>query len=902
MTNPQLILIDGSSFLYRAFYVPQLKRMQTKGGQPTGAVFGIMNMIKNLLSDYPESNVVAIFDAKGKTFRHDLYTEYKANRPSMPDELRSQIEFVHRGVKALGLPLIAVPGVEADDVIGTYAKQAAAAGQTVLVATGDKDLAQIVNDKINLIDTMKKVVMDEGGVVEKFGVRADQIIDYLTLVGDTSDNIPGVPKVGPKTAVKWLTQYASLDGVVENAASIGGKVGENLREFIPQLSLSKDLVTIRCELEVEPALGELKQTEQDKNELIEIYQELQFKKWLSELGEDLVVSPSETPIEEFKPGNYEIVFEKEKFLEWCERLRSSEGFAFDTETTSLHAQQAELVGVSFAIDAGHAAYVPVAHSYMGAPEQLGRDWVLAQLKPILEDPELVKIGQNLKYDISVLANYDVHVQGVGFDTMLESYVLDSVATRHDMDTLSQTHLGHKPVPFTEVAGKGKAQVTFDQVDIDIGGNYAAEDADVTLRLHNTLMSQLTRQPKLHRIFTELEMPLVKVLSRIECNGVLIDDAMLLQQSQQLAMSMQETEKRAYELAETEFNMASPKQIQEILYEKMNLPVLKKTPKGAPSTAEDVLQELSEEHELPKLILAQRSLGKLKSTYTDKLPTMINSRTGRVHTSYHQAVTATGRLSSSDPNLQNIPIRTQEGRRIREAFIAEPGKVIVAADYSQIELRIMAHLSADQTLLNAFNNNLDVHRSTAAEIFQQELGDVSDEQRRHAKAVNFGLIYGMSAFGLAKQLGVERKQAQTYIDQYFLQYPGVKEYMESTRESAREHGYVETVYGRRLYLPDIKASNHNVRQYAERTAINAPMQGTAADIIKRAMIAVDQWIGLDNENVKMVMQVHDELVFEVDESHLNEVKNEICQIMQGVAELSVSLVVDAGSGENWALAH
>jgi len=865
MTNPQLILIDGSSF-------------------------------------YPESNVVAIFDAKGKTFRHDLYDEYKANRPAMPDELRSQIEFVHRGVKALGLPLIAVPGVEADDVIGTYAKQAAAAGQTVLVATGDKDLAQIVNDKINLIDTMKKVVMDEEGVIEKFGVRADQIIDYLTLVGDTSDNIPGVPKVGPKTAVKWLTQYASLDGVVENAASIGGKVGENLREFIPQLSLSKDLVTIRCELDVEPALAELKQIEQDKNELIEIYQELQFKKWLSELGEDLVVSPSETPIEEFKPGNYEIVFEKEKFLEWCERLRSSEGFAFDTETTSLHAQQAELVGVSFAIDAGHAAYVPVAHSYMGAPEQLNRDWVLAQLKPLLEDPELVKIGQNLKYDISVLANYDVQVQGVGFDTMLESYVLDSVGTRHDMDTLSQTHLGHKPVPFSDVAGKGKAQITFDQVDIEIGGNYAAEDADVTLRLHNTLMAQLTRQPKLHRVFTELEMPLVNVLSRIECNGVLIDDTMLLQQSQQLAMSMQETEKRAYELAGTEFNMASPKQIQEILYEKMNLPVLKKTPKGAPSTAEDVLQELSEEHELPKLILAQRSLGKLKSTYTDKLPTMINSSTGRVHTSYHQAVTATGRLSSSDPNLQNIPIRTQEGRRIREAFVAEPGKVIVAADYSQIELRIMAHLSADKTLLHAFNNNLDVHRSTAAEIFEQELDDVSDEQRRHAKAVNFGLIYGMSAFGLAKQLGVERKQAQTYIDQYFLQYPGVKEYMESTREYAREHGYVETVYGRRLYLPDIKASNHNVRQYAERTAINAPMQGTAADIIKRAMIDVDRWIGSANENVKMVMQVHDELVFEVAESHLTEIKNEICQIMQGVAELNVPLVVDAGSGENWALAH
>ena len=902
MTKPQLILIDGSSFLYRAFYVPQLKRMQTKGGQPTGAVFGIMNMIKNLLNDYPESNIVAIFDAKGKTFRHDLYTEYKANRPSMPDELRSQIDFVHRGVKALGLPLIAVPGVEADDVIGTYAKQASEAGQTVLVATGDKDLAQIVNDKINLIDTMKKVVMDEDGVVEKFGVRADQIIDYLTLVGDTSDNIPGVPKVGPKTAVKWLTQYASLDGVVENAESIGGKVGENLREFIPQLPLSKDLVTIRCELDVEPVLNELKQTEQNKDELIAIYQELQFKKWLSELGEDLAVSPSETPMEEFKPGNYEIVFDKEKFLEWCQRLEASEGFAFDTETTSLHAQQAELVGVSFAIEAGHAAYVPVAHRYMGAPDQLDRDWVLAQLKPLLENPELTKIGQNLKYDISVLANYDVHVRGVEFDTMLESYVLDSVGTRHDMDTLSQTHLGHKPVPFTEVAGKGKAQVTFDQVDIEIGGNYAAEDADVTLRLHNTLMAQLTRQPKLHRVFTELEMPLVNVLSRIECNGVLIDDAMLLQQSQQLAMSMQETEKKAYELAETEFNMASPKQIQEILYDKMNLPILKKTPKGAPSTAEDVLQELSEEHELPRLILAQRSLGKLKSTYTDKLPTMINSRTGRVHTSYHQAVTATGRLSSSDPNLQNIPIRTQEGRRIREAFIAEPGKVIVAADYSQIELRIMAHLSNDETLLNAFNNNLDVHRATAAEIFEQALDEVSDEQRRHAKAVNFGLIYGMSAFGLAKQLGVERKQAQSYIDQYFLQYPGVKEYMESTREYAREHGYVETVYGRRLYLPDIKASNHNVRQYAERTAINAPMQGTAADIIKRAMIAVDQWIGLHNQDVKMVMQVHDELVFEVDESKLGKIENAICEIMQGVAELSVPLVVDAGRGKNWALAH
>ena len=902
MTKPQLILIDGSSFLYRAFYVPQLKRMQTKAGQPTGAVFGIMNMIKNLLNDYPESNVVAIFDAKGKTFRHDLYDDYKANRPSMPDELRSQIDFVHRGVKALGLPLIAVPGVEADDVIGTYAKQAAEAGQTVLVATGDKDLAQIVNDKISLIDTMKKVVMDEAGVLDKFGVRPDQIIDYLTLMGDSSDNIPGVPKVGPKTAVKWLLEYTTLDSIVENAAKIGGKVGENFREFIPQLPLSKDLVTIRCELELETALSELKQTEQDKEQLIEIYQELQFKKWLAELGEDLSIAPSELPIAEFKAGSYKNVFDKDEFLTWCQRLKDSEGFAFDTETTSLQAQEAELVGVSFAIEAGEAIYVPVAHSYMGAPDQLDRDWVLEQLKPLLEDPSLPKIGQNLKYDANVLVKYGIVVDGISFDTMLESYVLDSAGSRHDMDTLSQAHLGHKPVAYTEVAGKGKAQVTFDKVDIDTGGHYAAEDADITLRLHNVLMPNVTRQPKLHRIFTELEMPLVGVLSRIESNGVLIDDAMLLQQSQQLAMSMQDAEKRAYELAEGEFNLASPKQIQEVLYDKMNLPVLKKTPKGAPSTAEEVLQELAEEHELPRLILEHRSLGKLKSTYTDKLPTMINSRTGRVHTSYHQAVTATGRLSSSEPNLQNIPVRSQEGRRIREAFIASPGKVIVAADYSQIELRIMAHLSNDKTLLDAFNNNLDIHKATAAEIFAVDLSEVSDEQRRHAKAVNFGLIYGMSAFGLAKQLGVERKQAQAYIDQYFAQYPGVKDYMESTREFARENGYVETVFGRRLYLPDIKASNHNVRQYAERTAINAPMQGTAADIIKKAMIAVDQWISEQNPDTVMVMQVHDELVFEVLESELDSVKQQICELMQSVAKLQVPLLVDAGHGVNWAQAH
>ena len=902
MKQPELILIDGSSYLYRAFYVPQLKRMQTTSGQPTGAVFGIINMIKSLMSEYPESHIVAVFDAKGKNFRHDLYEEYKANRPPMPDELRSQIEFVHRGIKAMGLPLVAITGVEADDVIGTYAKQASDAGKTVLVASGDKDLAQIVTDRVNLIDTMKKVIMDVDGVVEKFGVRPDQIIDFLTLTGDTSDNIPGVPKVGPKTAVKWLAEYDTLDGVIEHADQIGGKVGENLREFIPQLPLSKDLVTIRCELELDPALEELHAKEPDTETLVDIYQTLQFKKWLSELGETLQAGSGAAQVGEFKPGKYTTILIESEFEDWLNRLAASEGFAFDTETTSVHAQAAELVGLSFAIEGGEAAYVPVAHRYLGAPDQLDRDWVLQKLKPLLEDPNLPKIGQNLKYDMSVLANYAIALQGVQFDTMLESYVLDSVSSRHDMDTLSETHLGHTPVPFTDVAGKGKSQLTFDQIELEKAAHYAAEDADVTLRLHHVLMPQLTAKPGLHKIFTELEMPLVSVLSRIEDNGVLIDDAMLLQQSQQLAMSMQQSEARAYELAEGAFNLASPKQIQEILYDRMGLPVLKKTPKGAPSTAEDVLQELALDHELPRLILEHRSLGKLKSTYTDKLPTMINSRTGRVHTSYHQAVAATGRLSSSDPNLQNIPIRTQEGRRIREAFIAESGCHIVAADYSQIELRIMAHLSGDETLLDAFQHGLDIHRATAAEIFSVPLEEVSDEQRRHSKAVNFGLIYGMSAFGLSKQLNVERKQAQSYIDQYFAQYPGVKAYMENTRESARERGYVETVFGRRLYLPDINAKNHNVRQYAERTAINAPMQGTAADIIKMAMITMDKWIRREAPEIKMVMQVHDELVFEVPDPLLDSGTESIRDIMQQVTKLDVPLLVDVGFGRNWAQAH
>ena len=902
MPHKTLILIDGSSFLFRAFYVPQLKRMTTSSGQATGAVFGTINMIKSLQAEYAEAQLVAIFDAKGKNFRHEIYQDYKANRPPMPDELRSQIEFVHRAVRALGIPLIVEPGVEADDVIGTYAKLAQQRDQQVLIASSDKDLAQVVSPAVKMVDTMKKLVLDEAGVLEKFGVRPDQIIDYLALMGDSSDNVPGVPKVGPKTAVKWLNEYGSLDGIVANADKIGGKVGENLRDFIPYLARSKDLVTIRCELELSVPLSDLEQAEVDKEGLIDLFQALQFKKWLAELGQDLEPEAGELVPPEFQVGRYETILTKADFKRWQERLTLAEGFCFDTETTSVDAQRAELVGLSFAIDSMEAAYLPVAHSYEGAPEQLDRDWVLEQLKPIFENSEIAKIGQNLKYDLSIMAAYDIDVQGPLFDTMLQSYILDSVANRHDMDTLSQKYLGHKPVPFTEVAGKGKAQVTFDKVDLKIASHYAAEDADVTLRLHHALMPKLIAQPHLHKLYTALEIPLLKVLSDIEGNGVLIDDTMLLQQSQQLSAQMHSLETRAYDLVGSQFNIASPKQIQEILYDKMGLPVLKKTPKGAPSTAEDVLQELAEEHELPQLILAHRSVGKLKSTYTDKLPLMINPKTSRVHTSYHQAVAATGRLSSSDPNLQNIPIRSTEGRRIREAFVASEGHTILAADYSQIELRIMAHLSEDPALVHAFENNLDVHRSTASEIFDVALDEVSDEQRRHSKAVNFGLIYGMSAFGLAKQLRVDRKQAQAYIDQYFSRYPGVKAYMENTREFARENGFVETVFGRRLYLPDIHAKNHNMRQYAERTAINAPMQGTAADIIKMAMIKVHNYLISADEDAKIIMQVHDELVFEVAESKVESFSSIVCEKMQNVAQLKVPLLVDAGVGENWALAH
>ena len=902
MQSPDHILIDGSSYMFRAFYVPQLKRMQTSDGMPTGAVFGLLNMVKSLRTEYPDANLVAVFDAKGKTFRNDLYAEYKANRPPMPDELREQITYIHQGVKALGLPLVVIPDVEADDVIGTYARQAEQAGETVLVASSDKDLAQIVSEAVHMVDTMKKVVYDPAGIAEKFGVRPDQMIDYLTLVGDSSDNIPGVPKVGPKTAVKWLDEYQTLDNLIANADQIGGKVGENFRDFIPRLDLSKDLVTIRCDLAIDPSLADARMTDPDSATLIDLYQTLQFKKWLTELGETPAAASASSEVPTFNKGEYELVFTEDALAEWVARLQRSSGFAFDTETTSLSAQQAELVGVSFACDQGQAAYVPVGHRYMGAPDQLPLETVLAALKPLLEDPAKPKIGQNLKYDMSVLANYGVELKGTLFDTMLASYVIDSVGSRHDMDSLSLAHLGHQPVSFTEVAGKGKAQLTFDQVDIEQGGHYAAEDADITLRLHHCLLPKLLQNPGLHRVYTEIEMPLMPVLSRIEDAGVLIDDTLLLTQSQELAANMDRVESRAHELAGGAFNLASPKQIQAILYDQMGLPVLRKTPKGAPSTAEDALQELAAEHDLPKLILEHRSLGKLKSTYTDKLPLMINPRTGRVHTSYHQAVAATGRLSSSDPNLQNIPIRTSEGRRIREAFIAPKGRSILAADYSQIELRIMAHLSSDEALLKAFNQDLDIHRATASEIFDIALADVSSEQRRYAKAVNFGLIYGMSAFGLARQLNVERKEAQSYIDQYFARYPGVKAYMDQTREAAREQGFVETVFGRRLYLPDIHSKNHNVRQYAERTAINAPMQGSAADIIKLAMIEVDRWAASRADVVTMIMQVHDELVFEVNEDQVDAVQQAVCEIMQGVAKLQVPLLVDAAHADNWSAAH
>ena len=895
-TPRRLVLVDGSSYLYRAFHA--MPSLTNSKGRPTGAAYGMTNMLKRLEAEVQPELAAVVFDAKGKTFRDDLYPEYKANRPPMPMELRSQIEPIHAIVRALGFPVLVEGGVEADDVIGTLAEQAREAGLDVLVCTGDKDMAQLVDDRVTMINTMDDPVLDAAGVAAKFGVPPESIVDYLALVGDTVDNVPGVPKVGPKTASKWLAEYGTLENLVAHADEIKGKVGENLRASLAQIPLSKELVTIRRDVPLEDGPLDLELVEPDVEALKTLYGELEFRTWLGELLDAGGDAPAEAPAAE-----YETVLDEAALDAWIERLGAADAIAFDTETTSLDYMQADLVGVSFAVEPGRAAYVPFGHDYTGVPEQLAPDLVLGKLRPILESERPAKIGQNLKYDMSVLARAGVHLAGIEFDTMLESYVLDSTATRHDMDSLALKYLGHRTIHYEDIAGKGAKQLSFNQIPIEDAGPYAAEDADVTLRLHRVLRPRLEEHASLARLCDTVETPLVPVLSRVERNGVRIDVRRLNQQSAELADRMREIEASAHESAGGPFNLGSAKQIRTILFEKLELPVLAKTPKGQPSTAESVLQELAFDHALPRLILEHRAMSKLKSTYTDALPACVNPATGRVHTSYHQAVASTGRLSSSDPNLQNIPVRTHEGRRIRQAFVADPGFTMVAADYSQIELRIMAHLSGDAGLLEAFASGADIHRATAAEVFAGgTAGEVTDEQRRSAKAINFGLIYGMSAFGLARQLGIERGEAQSYVDLYFSRYPGVKAYMDATRESARDRGYVETVFGRRLYLPEIKSSNIHRRQYAERTAINAPMQGTAADIIKRAMLDLDAWIAASGAPVRMIMQVHDELVFEVAGEAVGDVTPIIRERMSAAAELSVPLVVDVGTGDNWDEAH
>ncbi len=889
------ILVDGSSYLYRAFHA--MPNLTNSAGEYTGAVYGVVNMLRKLIKDFDPEYMAVVFDAKGKTFRDDIYKDYKANRPPMPSELSKQIEPLHQLVKALGIPILVIEGVEADDVIGTLAKEAAREKIDTLISTGDKDMAQLVNGHITLMDTMKNAFLDRAGVIEKFGLPPEKIIEYLALMGDKSDNIPGVANVGPKTAAKWLEQYGSLDGIKQHADEIKGKAGENLRAALDQLPLAMQLATIKCDVKLGVTPRDLKRQPPAEKELIEILSRLEFKTWLSEI---LANSTDESTAVNNTATNrqYQTIYSKQELTDWIARLKQAPLFAFDTETTDLDYMIAELVGVSFAVKENEAAYVPVAHDYDGAPQQLSRDEVLQLLKPLLEDAGQHKLGQHLKYDMNVLANYDIELNGITHDTMLQSYVLDSTATRHDMDSLALKYLGCNTIHFEDIAGKGKNQLTFNQIPIEKASPYAAEDADITLRLHHTLWPKLEKEPELKWLYENIEIPLVPVLSRIERNGVYIDAGMLAKQSKQLEKSIAELEQEVTAVAGEEFNISSPKQIQAILFDKLGLPVLKKTPTGQPSTAEDVLQELALDYPLPKLILEHRSLSKLKSTYTDKLPLQVSEKTRRVHTSYHQAIASTGRLASKDPNLQNIPIRTEEGRRIRQAFIAPPGYKIVAADYSQIELRIMAHLSGDKGLLDAFAKGVDVHRATAAEVFGASPDQVSNEERRRAKAINFGLIYGMSAFGLAKQLGIGRNEAQRYVDLYFERYPGVKAFMDRMRETARETGYVKTVFGRRLYLPDINHSNAQRRQYAERTAINAPMQGTAADIIKLAMIKTDRWIQESKLDIKMIMQVHDELVFEIKEPLLAEATREIAHCMESVADLKAPLQVDIGIGQNW----
>ena len=901
--KPRLILVDGSSYLYRAFHA--LPSLGNSKGQPTGAIYGVANMLRRLQKDYPTPHMAVVFDAKGKTFRDELYDQYKAHRPPMPDDLRGQIAPLHDLIRAMGLPLLIIDGVEADDVIGTLALRATAHGMDTVISTGDKDMAQLVNAHVTLVNTMDNSTLDEQGVADKFGIPPALIVDYLTLVGDSVDNVPGVPKVGPKTAVKWLQEFGSLDDVMAQAEKVGGKVGENLRASLDFLPLSRKLVTIKCDVALPLGPGDLTVQPQDTARLTQLVGELEFKSWLAELLSSKPVA-GEHALASASDADYQIVRDVETFNAWLQKLQQAELFAFDTETTSLDYMQARIVGVSFAVEAGSAAYVPMAHDDPMGGAQLDREFVLEALRPLLEDPHKPKVGQNLKYDMSVLANCchgkGIELRGIAFDTMLESYVLDSTATRHDMDSLALKYLNHKTIHFEDVAGKGAKQVSFDQVPIAAAGPYAAEDAEVTLRLHHVLWSKLAQEPALANLFRTIEMPLVPVLSRMERNGVLVDTAMLAQQSIELAKRMDAIEQQAYEVAGQAFNLGSPKQIQAILFDKQKLPVLKKTPTGVPSTAEEVLAELALDFPLPKLILEHRSMSKLKSTYTDSLPGKVSPVSGRVHTSYQQAVASTGRLSSTDPNLQNIPVRSEEGRRIRQAFVAPEGYRLLAADYSQIELRIMAHLSGDEGLLRAFGLGEDIHRATAAEVFGLPLEQVSGEQRRSAKAINFGLVYGMSAFGLARQLGIPRQAAQEYVDRYFQRYPGVKAFMDHTREQARERGFVETVFGRRLYLPEIKHSNAQRRQYAERTAINAPMQGTAADIIKLAMIACDAWLRDSGLDIKLIMQVHDELVFEIREDQVDTARPQLVRCMTEAASLAVPLVVDVGVGANWDEAH
>ncbi len=918
-----VVLVDGSSYLFRAYHA--LPPLTNSKGMPTGAIKGVINMMRSLRKDYSSANIIVIFDAKGPTFRNEMYSEYKAHRPPMPDDLRPQIAPIHAIIQAMGLPLLVIPGVEADDVIGTLAHQATQQGVDTLISTGDKDMAQLVSKHVKLVNTMTNTYMDRAGVVEKFGVTPEQIIDYLAITGDKVDNIPGVPGAGPKTAVKWLTAYDSLENLIQNADDIGGKIGEKLRAALPDLPLSKQLTTIKLDVALDHGLQEIKPQPVDQAALLGWYEELEFGNWARVLQAEGVTSatpittagpvakqPNEVnpaPVMNTRPvpvsvntTDYQLLLNEADVQAWLQRCRNRTGFAFDTETTSLDYMEAQLVGISLAVQPGEAVYIPCGHDYVGAPDQISRARLIELLKPLLEDPSQLICGQNLKYDMNVLAKYGIHWQAQIKDSMLQSYVHNSTATRHNLDDLANHYLDHQNLKYEDIAGKGVKQLTFNQIDLEQALPYAAEDADIALRLCLYFDDLLALEPSLAKVYEDIEQPLITVLANMERTGAKVDAMALGMQSQNIGQRMQQLERSAHDQAGEIFNLASTKQLGGILYDKLGLPVLKKTPKGQPSTAEPVLQELAQDYELPQLLLEHRSLAKLKSTYTDKLPLQINKGTGRIHTSYHQGVTATGRLSSSDPNLQNIPIRTAEGRRVRHAFVPPAGQMMMAADYSQIELRIMAHLSADPGLVTAFANGQDVHRATAAEVFEVAPDQVTSDQRRSAKAINFGLIYGMSAFGLAKQLGISRGEGQDYIGRYFSRYPGVQDYMDNTRSQAADLGYVETIFGRRLYLPDIKARNAIARQAAERTAINAPMQGSAADIIKLAMIHVHQWLAKQDLDARMIMQVHDELVFEVAEAQLTALQAGVKEAMEGAAQLNVPLVVDIGVGGNWDEAH